>query len=347
MTQTATIQQTRTDLFIRMSSAGRCRRQTGYELLGDAESDPTPVEGKNVMDLGDGAEAILVQRLTEEGWEVDLTRWAGGDQMEVRLDDPPRVGHPDGRCRHPALTHNLWVLLECKGMNAFQYRAFLRDGISKSHPQYVDQVGHYATALHRMGLVAVPDVAVVAALDRDSGRWSYQRVRWDADVFTRRTAELAELWEAVSHGDLPERDHDGATWHCSPRFCRWSSLCWEGTRPFPATEEVGDGLLEIEDPAERRRLTAFADTWREGKEMEVRGKEMQTEVKDLFRNTLSLQGAKKLAIDGLAATLVSSSRKSWDEKQLRRILTEEQLRDAQKVTESTSLRVVDTRQDAS
>ena len=105
---------TKTSYVVRMSSAGRCRRQIGYELLGFSESDPTPVEGRNVMELGDGAEAILVRRLMEEGWDVDLTRWTGGEQLEVRLDHPPRVGHPDGRCRHPELTRNLWVLLECK-----------------------------------------------------------------------------------------------------------------------------------------------------------------------------------------------------------------------------------------
>jgi len=43
MTQTATIQQTLMASFIRMSSAGKCRRQTGYEALGYTESDPTPL----------------------------------------------------------------------------------------------------------------------------------------------------------------------------------------------------------------------------------------------------------------------------------------------------------------
>jgi hypothetical protein len=80
-----------------MSSAGKCRRQIGYDILGYPESDPTPVQGQNVMDLGEAAEAILVRLIKADGWEVDLTRWDGGDQLEVALDDPPRVGHPDGR----------------------------------------------------------------------------------------------------------------------------------------------------------------------------------------------------------------------------------------------------------
>ena len=187
------------------------------------------------------------------------------------------------------------------------------------------------------GKVYTPDAAVVAAMDRDGGRWSYQRVRWDMDVLEQRTKELLELRQAVSHGDLPDRDHDGTTWHCSPRSCRWSSLCWEGSRPFPGPEDLGEGLLDIEDPAELGKLTAFAEAWRVSKELETSGKAMQNEVRDAYRNTLSLHGAKKLAVGGLLATLVSSSRRSWDEKKLREFLTEEQLRDAQRVIETTSL----------
>ena len=145
--------------FIRMSSAGKCRRQIGYEVLGCPESDPTPTEGRNVLELGDAAEAVLVRRLQEEGWELEFTRWVcpepgqrdGGEQLEVRLEEPPRVGHPDGRCRHPELTSNLWVLLECKGMNAYQYRRFLQEGFLTSNPQYLGQVAQYGEALHRGG----------------------------------------------------------------------------------------------------------------------------------------------------------------------------------------------------
>ena len=347
MNQTATIQQTRMASFIRMSSAGKCRRQTGYEALGYPESDPTPLESKNVMELGDGAEAILVQRLREEGWEVDLTRWDGGEQLEVRLNDPPRVGHPDGRCRHPELTRNLWVLLECKGMNAFQYRAFLRDGVSKSHPQYLDQVAQYTVALRQAGLVANACVAVVAVLDRDTGRWGYQRVRWAPEVFEARTIELAEAWEdIINRGQLPERDHDGATWHCSPRYCRWSSLCWAAKRPAPYQEEVG-GSLDGATLDEAGELAEAVDLWRQGKDLETRGKALQEDGRRAFREVLERYKVKRLTADGLAATLVTTDRRSWDEKALRRFLTEEQLHEAQRITPTTSLRVTDTEGDSS
>jgi hypothetical protein len=328
--------------FIRMSSAGKCRRQIGYDVLGFPESDPTPVPGQNVMELGDAAEAILVRLLKNDGWEVDLTRWNGEEQLAVMLDDPPRVGHPDGRCRHPELTGGRWVLLECKGMNAFQFRKFLRDGFLKSHPAYVDQVAQYGVALHRKGLVVDPCAGVVAALDRDTGRWGFQRVRWQPQVYTERTEALARAWALISSGQLPERDYDGTSWHCSQKFCRWSTLCWVGSRPAqeatPPAEGTIDGVAVEESPA----LFEATQLWREGKDLESRGKSLQDEAKESFHAALERHGAKKLNLDGLSATLVTSTRRSWDDRALRKILTEAQIREVQKQTESTSLRIVDT-----
>jgi hypothetical protein len=81
--------------------------------------------------------------------------------------------------------------------------------------------------------------------------------------------------------------------------------------------------------------------WREGKGLESRGKTMQEEARDAFQATLGRHVAKKLQVDGLVATLVTSTRRSWDDKALRRVLTEAQLGEVQKLSESTSLRVTD------
>lgn len=341
MTHKKVSQELKAAAFIRMSSAGKCRRQMGYEALGYPESDPTPIEGRNVLELGDAAELVLIRRVQEEGWEVDLTRWDGGQQMEVSLEDPPRLGHPDGRCRHPELTNNHWVLLECKGMNAYQFQRFLRDGFLKSHPQYVDQVAQYGAALHQFGLVADPCAAVVAALDRDTGRWGYQRVRWEPEVYLCRTMELAEAWRLIVRGELPARDYDGTTWHCSPRYCRWSTLCWDGRRPAPKDAILGEEAIDALALEEGPELLEAAQLWRDGKELEARGKAMEEGAREVFQAALSRHGAKRLAVGGLVASLVSTTRRTWDDKVLRRLLTEEQLRQAQRVVESASLRVVD------
>jgi hypothetical protein len=341
MTQAEVSREVLATAFIRMSSAGKCRRQIGYEVLGYPENDPTPVEGRNVLELGDAAELVLIRRLREEGWLVDLTRWDGGQQLEVSLDNPPRVGHPDGRCRHPELTRNLWVLLECKGMNTYQFQRFLQEGFLRSHPPYLDQVAQYGVALKQAGLVADPCAAVVAALDRDTGRWSYQRVRWEPEVYRRRTEELAEAWTLIARGELPGHDYDGTTWHCSPRYCRWSTLCWDGRRPTPQPDTSGDGVLDGSALEDAARILEAAQVWREGKELEARGKAMQEGAREVFQQALSRHGAKKLAVGGLVASLVTSTRRSWDEKALRRLLTEEQMRQARRIVEVTSLRVVD------
>jgi hypothetical protein len=76
--------------------------------------------------------------------------------------------------------------------------------------------------------------------------------------------------------------------------------------------------------------------------METRGKAMQEEARDTFKESLERHRAKKLLVDGLAATSVTSTKRSWDEKLLRQYLTEQQIHQAQKAKTSTTLRVVDT-----
>ena len=231
-------------------------------------------------------------------------------------------------------------------MNAHQFRQFLKEGFLRSHPQYLDQVSHYGVALRKMGLVADARAAVVAALDRDTGKWGFQRVRWEHEVFDARNDQLTQAWDLITKGELPERDYDGNTWHCSPRYCRWSSLCWAGERPTSGQVQPGHGTLDARDLPEAANLNDATDTWRVGKDLTASGKAMQDEAKVAYREVLTRYDAKRLTVSGLTATLVTSDRRSWDEKALRRFLTEEQLREAQRTSSSTSLRVTDAEESA-
>ena len=231
-------------------------------------------------------------------------------------------------------------------MNARQFRWFLKEGFLRSHPQYLDQVAHYDVALRKMGLVADAIAAVVVALDRDTGKWGYQRVRWKRDTFDARTDQLVQAWVLITKGELPERDYDGNTWHCSPRYCRWSSLCWAGERPTSGQVQPGHGTLDARDLSETADLSDATDTWRVGKDLEVSGKAMQEEARVACREVLTRYDAKRLTVGGLTVTLVTSDRRSSDEKALRSFLTEEQLREAHRISPSTSLRVTDTEDSA-
>ena len=171
---------------IRMSSAGYCPRRQAYAALGEPPSSLPTRQDENRMALGDAAEDILVNNMLRDGWEITDTRSVpGGEQLELEIDFPlPMTGHPDGICRHPEHTRNLWVTLECKSM--FEDRLFRvkHEGIAQVYPEYLAQAMTYSRILYESGRVAHPHRAVFAIMDRDGEQLPPERVAWDTPTET-------------------------------------------------------------------------------------------------------------------------------------------------------------------
>ena len=216
---------------IRMSSAGYCPRRQAYAALGEPPSNLPTRHDENRMALGDAAEDILVNNMLRDGWEVTDTRSVpGGEQLELEIDFPlPMTGHPDGICRHPEHTRNLWVTLECKSM--FEDRLFRvkHEGITQVYPEYLAQTMTYSRILYESGRVAHPHRAVFAVMDRDGEQLPPERVAWDTSAEDRLWQDLTTTWSAITRGELPPRPYEPDHEKC--RYCPYFSVCHNQNPP--------------------------------------------------------------------------------------------------------------------
>ncbi len=314
--------------YVRMSSLGGCRRQAAYAILEAPESDPTPEEGRNVMEFGRLAERVVVARLREEGFTVED---ALDEQQEVRVEEGgvPFVGHPDGTLYRLGRNGER-SLLEVKCLNAGAWSRWRVRGVAVAYPQYRAQTHGYMRGL---GL----DVTRFEAFNRNDGRRHQESMRFDPACWREVVARWAAVWPMIEGGQLPAPDFDGSDWHCSPRYCRWSSLCPAGkkhqaTRLPEASGRTVDGRGDPE-------VEAAAEEWRQGNALKEQGYELMDAARARFRAVLSKHDARQIAMVNMSVWLEESARKTWDEAFLRRVLTPEQLQRALKVEQHQELRV--------
>lgn len=311
---------------LRMSAAGACRRQQGYEVLG-YDPAPTPPERAHVMGLGDGVEQLLVATLRAQGYTIANTRWDGGVQLEVRLPDPPSLGHPDGKILLPDT--DVWGVLECKGMNSYQYRRWRAEGTAQSHPQYLAQVHQYMAAL------ALWDTLLVA-MNRDTGDFASEHIPFNAEYYNALTSRLREAWAAISQGALPEPDYDGSTWHCS--YCSYRALCLPPLERSASEPAVGTAKAwELPDGA---TLLLAQDLWERGKELETEGTALQEQARGVVQEAMDKHGLRRLLFHGLTAEWRERLATRWDYKALERLLTPEVLTQVRTETPQRSLYLV-------
>lgn len=216
---------------IRMSSAGYCPRRQAYAALGQEPSEHSSRQDDNRKALGDAAENILIHNMLEDGWEITDTRAvASGEQLELEIDYPlPMTGHPDGICRHPEHTRNLWVTLECKSMSESRLHQVQSDGIAAVYPEYLAQVIAYSRVLYNLNRVSHPHRAVFAYMSREGDNPAPERVVWDPDTEDVLWYELTRTWDHITRRQLPPRPYEPDDPHCE--YCPFYSLCHDEDPP--------------------------------------------------------------------------------------------------------------------
>lgn len=300
---------------IRMSSAGHCPRQQAYASLEYEASDPPDRQSQNRMALGDAAENILIDNMTQDGWVVRHTRAVpGGEQLAIGLADPPMTGHPDGVCRHPVHTDNRWLTLECKSMSSDRLRETERNGIAATYPEYLAQVACYSRILYRLEIVDEPRRAVFAYMDREGNQPAPETVSWDEDYELTLRQQIAATWKQITQRQLPERPYAADDRHC--RYCRYFTIC-QGQAPdwrdLPQPQQVHEPhLLEA------------AQQWQEANQIRNAARQV------LIAACPDPEHPGIIAGDITASWFIPNSRKGerYDTDLLRTMLTAEQLRQA-------------------
>ena len=222
---------------LRMSSAGKCTRRLAYAHTGTPESNPPNQQAENRMAMGHMAEILIIRNLEQAGWEINNTVLTEGGQLELNMElltasgkTVHYTGHPDGICRHPEFTNNLWVAFEAKSMSPDRADLTEEHGVAVTYPDYIVQIGLYGRILYQDGLVSHPNRGVFGMMDREGRPIAPQRVRWEDDTIENAIQSNTNAINATENGELPERPHEINSFECTN--CPYRNLCW-GQEPDP------------------------------------------------------------------------------------------------------------------
>ena len=236
---------------LRMSSAGKCPRRLAYAYLQTPESDPPNQHSLNRMAMGHMAEVLIVRSLHEAGWETDHTVLSDSGQLELSLTVPGTdvtlTGHPDGICRHPQFTNNLWFPLECKSMSIDRAVETEQHGVAAVYPDYLVQIALYSERLYEMGLTHHPLRGIFAMMDRDGRPLAPQRIPWEDSIVPNTLEKVSAVVTGADAGELPERPYPASSTECT--FCPYYSLCRTPQYDDPQPPEDKPTGIFTEDPA--------------------------------------------------------------------------------------------------
>ena len=245
---------------LRISSAGKCHRASVYAAAGEPESNPPGNQASNRMAMGHMAEVLILKELERNGWETDHTVLSQGGQLELEMELPGTstkiTGHPDGICRHPTLTNNQWVTLECKSMGPDRALEVELDGVAAVYPAYIAQIGLYGRRMFEMQLVSHPERGVFGMMDREGRTIRPERVSWKREFIDEILAKQAGAAITAEKGELPERPYAQSSSEC--KYCNYHSICW-GIDPEQEEEPGGKRTVT----SEQQEVVEAARTWKE------------------------------------------------------------------------------------
>ena len=117
------------------------------------------------------------------------------------------------------------ALWECKTMNAKNWRACVKDGVTKSKPVYAAQIAVYQAYMEAQvpGISANP--ALFTAINKDTAELHHELVPFDADLAQRMSDRGVRILQATDAGELlPRVTVNQDFFEC--RFCSWADRCW-------------------------------------------------------------------------------------------------------------------------
>ncbi|MDN2578918.1 hypothetical protein [Aquibium sp. ELW1220] len=209
-----------------------CERALQFEFAGAPKDDGADFAGQTlrIFAMGHALEDLAIQWLRAAG--IDLYTRKGnrpdGEQFGFSVAGGRIRGHVDGIIAEApeALKLAVPALWECKTMNAKNWRACVKDGVTRSKPIYAAQIALYQAYMDASvpGLASNP--ALFTAINKDTAELHHELVPFDAELAQRMSDRAVRILSATDAGELlprlaRERDH----FEC--RMCPWANRCWE------------------------------------------------------------------------------------------------------------------------
>lgn len=271
-----------------------CDRNLFYSVNGYDEI--VPAKSQRIFAVGTALEAVAVDWLREEGWDVFYN--PGSQEADLELHIPvvggQLSGHPDCIISRPGSGR---ILIDIKTMNDRSFTRWRRGGTEKDKPQYVDQVHVYANAAMDAGL-SIDRLGIVGINKNNS--------EMHIDIFDyslERMAAIVERTECIFALSSPPEPGDRMEgWCCG--YCGYAHVC--ELREQKRDTTVGDGIGVTTEPDIVNAMELLA----EARELSKAGKDLEDEAKAVLDEKVKRQGIKSIRGGALVLTLneVVSSR---------------------------------------
>lgn len=209
-----------------------CERALQFEFTATPKDDGAGFTGQTlrIFAIGHQLEDLAIQWLRAAGFDL-YTRKGNrpdGEQFGFSVAGGRIRGHVDGIIAAGPQGFGFAVpaLWECKTMNAKNWRACVKDGVTKSKPVYAAQIALYQAYMEASvpGISAAP--ALFTAINKDTAELHHELVPFDADLAQRMSDRGVRILQATDAGELlPRIATNRDFFEC--RFCPWAKRCWE------------------------------------------------------------------------------------------------------------------------
>lgn len=208
-----------------------CERALQFEFAGASKDEGSDFSGRTlrIFGIGHALEDLAIQWLRAAG--LDLYTRKGnrpdGEQFGFSVAGGRIRGHVDGIIVNAPSGMGVSVpaLWECKTMNAKNWRACVKDGVTISKPIYAAQIALYQAYMNASipGLAKNP--ALFTAINKDTAELHHELVIFDPDLAQRMSDRAVRVLTATDAGELLPRIARQRDFH-ECRMCSWASRCW-------------------------------------------------------------------------------------------------------------------------
>ncbi|WP_223428095.1 hypothetical protein [Tateyamaria pelophila] len=208
-----------------------CERALQFEFTHAPKDEGQDFSGQvlRIFAIGHVLEDLAVAWLRQAGFDL-CTRKGNrpdGGQFGFSVAGGRIRGHVDGIIAAGPEGFDLAVpaLWECKTMNAKNWRACVKEGVTKSKPVYAAQIAVYQAYMEASvpGISAAP--AVFTAINKDTAELYHELVPFDAELAQRMSDRGVRILRATDAGELlPRVAANRDFFEC--RFCSWAERCW-------------------------------------------------------------------------------------------------------------------------
>lgn len=208
-----------------------CERALQFEFTDTPKDDGASFSGQTlrIFAIGHALEELAIHWLRTAGFDLYTSKGnrPDGEQFGFAVAGGRVRGHVDGIiAAGPQLSGMSFpALWECKTMNAKNWRACVKDGVTKSKPIYAAQIAIYQAYMESTvpGIAANP--ALFTAINKDTAELHHELVPFDAERAQTASDRAVRILAATDAGELlPRVATNRDFFEC--RFCPWADRCW-------------------------------------------------------------------------------------------------------------------------